>query len=188
MKQEYNAETLGTRGRRKWDVAKIEQLYMAGAELGDILKTPEFEKMSKNYLKNLMVQGKWIAKRIKLREEVANTLAPKMEDIMRTETENHYNFMLTQIAEERKQIEIRNKSGNIKDQAGRLDVLAQYEKMATRALGLDENNLHDRKGLNINAMISLHVEGPKKAVDIDIVPVECSNPVEGEFEPVERQQ
>lgn len=161
---------------------------MAGAELGDILKTPEFSKLSKNYLKNLMVQGKWIAKRIKLREEVANTLAPKMEDIMRRETENHYNFMLTQIAEERKQIEIRNKSGNIKDQSARLDVLAQYEKMATRALGLDENNLHDRKGLNINAMISLHVEGPKKAVEIDIVPVECSDAVEGQIEPVERQQ
>ena len=187
MKQEYNAETLGTR-RRKWDVAKIEQLYMAGAELGDILKTEEFSKMSKNYLKNLMVQGRWISKRLKLREEVANTLAPKMEDVMRRETENHYNFMLQQISEERKQIEIRNKSGNIKDQAGRLDVLAQYEKMATRALGLDENNLHDRKGLNINAMISLHVEGPKKAEDITIVPVECSNAVEGEFEPVERQQ
>ena len=92
MKQEYNIESLGTRGvkrgNRKWDTAKIEALYMAGAELGDILKTPEFEKMSKNYLKNLMVQGKWIAKRIKLREEVANTLAPKMEDVMRTETEN----------------------------------------------------------------------------------------------------
>jgi hypothetical protein len=192
MKQEYNAETLGTRGRmrgnRKWDTAKIEALYMAGAELGDILKTPEFEKMSKNYLKNLMVQGKWIAKRIKLREEVANTLAPKMEDVMRRETENHYNFMLQQISEERKQIEIRNKSGNIKDQSARLDVLAQYEKMATRALGLDENNLHDRKGLNINAMISLHVEGPKKAVEIDIVPMECSAPVEGQIEPVERQQ
>jgi hypothetical protein len=186
MKQEYNAETLGTR-RRKWDVAKIEQLYMAGAELGDILKTPEFSKLSKNYLKNLMVQGKWIAKRLKLREEVANTLAPKMEDVMRRETENHYNFMLTQIADERKQIEIRAKSGNIKDQAGRLDVLAQYEKMATRALGLDENNLHDRKGLNINAMISLHVEGPKKAEEITIVPVECSAAVEGQFEPVERQ-
>jgi hypothetical protein len=192
VKQEYNAETLGTRGRmrgnRKWDVAKIEQLYMAGAELGDILKTPEFEKMSKNYLKNLMVAGKWIAKRAKLREEVANTLAPRMEDVMQEETENHYNFMLQQIAEERKQIEIRTKSGNIKDQSARLDVLAQYEKMATRALGLDENNLHDRKGLNINAMISMHVEGPKKAVDIDIVPVECSDAVEGDFEPVERQQ
>jgi hypothetical protein len=187
MKQEYNAETLGTR-RRKWDVAKIEQLYMAGAELGDILKTPEFSKLSKNYLKNLMVQGKWIAKRLKLREEVANTLAPKMEDVMRRETENHYNFMLAQISEERKQIEIRTKSGNIKDQSARLDVLAQYEKMATRALGLDENNLHDRKGLNINAMISLHVEGPKKAEDITIVPLECSNTVEGEIEPLEREQ
>ena len=189
MKQEYNAETLGTRGRkrgnRKWDVAKIESLYMAGAELGDILKTPEFEKMSKNYLKNLMVAGKWIAKRQKLREEVANTLAPKMEEVMRRETENHYNFMLQQISEERKQIEIRNKSGNIKDQSARLDVLAQYEKMATRALGLDENNLHDRKGLNINAMISLHVEGPKKAVEGDIVTLEHSAPVEGHLAPVE---
>jgi hypothetical protein len=37
-------------------------------------------------------------------------------------------------------------------------------------------------------MISLHVEGPKKAVDIDIVPVECSNPVEGQIEPVEKEQ
>ena len=147
-----------------------------------------FIKLCKNYLKNLMVQGKWIAKRMKLREEVANTLAPQMEDVMRRETESHYNFMLTQIAEERKQIEIRNKSGNIKDQSARLDVLAQYEKMATRALGLDENNIHDRKGLNINAMISLHVDGPKKAVDIDIIPVECSEPVEGSFEPVEEQQ
>jgi hypothetical protein len=96
--------------------------------------------------------------------------------------------MLSQISEERKQIEIRTKSGNIKDQAGRLDVLAQYEKMATRALGLDENNLHDRKGLNINAMISLHVEGPKKAEDITIVPLECSAPVEGEIEPLQREQ
>jgi hypothetical protein len=34
----------------------------------------------------------------------------------------------------------------------------------------------------------LHVEGPKKAEDISIVPVECSNAVEGEFEPLERQQ
>jgi hypothetical protein len=184
MKQELG--NLGVR-KRKWDVAKIEQLYMAGAELHDILKTPEFEKMSKNYLKNLMVAGKWISKRTKLREEVANTLAPKMEDVMRKETESHYNFMLTQIADERKQIEIRAKSGNIKDQSARLDVLAQYEKMATRALGLDENNLHDRKGLNINAMISLHMEGPKKAEDITIVPLECSSAVEGDFDPVERQ-
>jgi hypothetical protein len=60
--------------------------------------------------------------------------------------------------------------------------------MATRALGLDENNLHDRKGLNINAMISLHVEGPKKAVDIDIVPTECSDAVEGQIEPAEKEQ
>jgi hypothetical protein len=37
-------------------------------------------------------------------------------------------------------------------------------------------------------MISLHVEGPKKAEDITIVAEECSNPVEGEFEAVERQQ
>jgi hypothetical protein len=37
-------------------------------------------------------------------------------------------------------------------------------------------------------MISLHVEGPKKAEDITIVPVECFDAVEGQIEPVERQQ
>jgi hypothetical protein len=44
--------------------------------------------------------------------------------------------------------------------------------MATRALGLDENNMHDRKGLSVNAMISLHVEGPRKAVEGEVVSAE----------------
>jgi len=39
-------------------------------------------------------------------------------------------------------------------------------------LGLDENNMHDRKGLSVNAMISLHVEGPRKAVEGEIVSTE----------------
>jgi hypothetical protein len=173
--------------RKKWDRIKIEQLYMAGMELSDILKTPEFCQMSKNYLKNLAVGGKWISKRNRLREQVAHALAPKMEDVMKAETESHYNFMLSQISEERKQIEIRSKSGHIKDQSARLDVLAQYEKMATRALGLDENNMHDRKGLSVNTMITLHMEGPKKAVEPDIVPLEHSAIVEGEFEALEKQ-
>jgi hypothetical protein len=151
---------------------RIEQLFMGGAEMSDILKLPEFSKMSRFYLKNCMVKGKWIDKRKKLRESVANIVAPKMEDLMAAETSAHYQFMLKQIAEERAQVESRYKTGNIKDQSARLDVLAQYEKMATRALGLDENNMHDRKGLSVNAMISLHVEGPRKAVEGEIVSAE----------------
>jgi hypothetical protein len=39
-------------------------------------------------------------------------------------------------------------------------------------LGLDENNVHDRKGLSVNAMINLHVTGPTKADKIEIVSAE----------------
>ena len=167
---ELNSEKLGRgKGRKKWDMEKIETLFMGGAEMSDILKLPEFAQMSKFYLKNCMVKGRWIEKRKRLREQVANVVAPKLEDLMVAETANHYQFMLREIAAERKQIEERHKSGNIKEQAARLDILAEYEKIATRALGLDENNMHDRKGLSVNAMIQLHVTGPQKADKIEIV-------------------
>jgi len=176
---ELNSETLGRGSRKKWDMEKIETLFMGGAEMSDILKLPEFSLMSKFYLKNCMVKGKWIDKRKRLREEVANVVAPKLEDAMASETIAHYAFMLREIAAERVQIETRHKSGNIKDQAQRLDVLAEYEKIATRALGLDENNMHDRKGLSVNAMISLHVSGPTKADKVEIVSTQYVDAVEG---------
>ena len=169
---EIDAKTLGRGRKRKWDMARVETLFMGGAEMSDILKLPEFNKMSKFYLKNCMVRGKWIEKRKILREQVANIVAPKLEDAMVVETAAHYSFMLREIAAERAQIEVRHKSGNIKDQAARLDILAEYEKIATRALGLDENNMHDRKGLSVNAMINLHVTGPTKADKIEIVSAE----------------
>jgi hypothetical protein len=184
---ELNSETLGRGRRKKWDMDRIEQLFMGGAEMSDILRLPEFSKMSRFYLKNCMVKGKWIDKRKKLRESVANIVAPKMEDLMAAETSAHYQFMLKQIAEERAQVESRYKTGNIKDQSARLDVLSQYEKMATRALGLDENNMHDRKGLSVNAMISLHVEGPRKAVEGEIVSAEYVR-VENHGEKVEESE
>lgn len=177
---ELNAEGLGRgKGRKKWDMERIETLFMGGAEMSDILKLPEFAQMSRFYLKNCMVKGKWIEKRKRLREQVANVVAPKLEDLMAVETANHYTFMLREIAAERKQIEERHKSGNIKDQSARLDVLAEYEKLATRALGLDENNMHDRKGLSVNAMIQLHVTGPQKADKIEIVSGEYVRGTEG---------
>jgi hypothetical protein len=170
---ETPVEKLGRgKGRKKWDMEKIETLFMGGAEMSDILKLPEFAQMSRFYLKNCMVKNKWIEKRKRLREQVANVVAPKLEDLMVVETANHYTFMLREIAAERKEIEARHKTGNIKEQSQRLDVLAEYEKLATRALGLDENNMHDKKGLSVNAMINLHVTGPTKADKIEIVSAE----------------
>jgi len=64
---ELDANTLGRGRRKKWDMDRIEQLFMGGAEMSDILKLPEFSKMSRFYLKNCMVKGKWIDKRKKLR-------------------------------------------------------------------------------------------------------------------------
>ena len=167
---ELNSEKLGRgKGRKKWDMEKIETLFMGGAEMSDILKLPEFSQMSRFYLKNCMVKWKWIEKRKRLREQVANVVAPKLEDLMAVETANHYTFMLREIAAERKQIEERHKSGNIKVQAARLDILAEY----------------DRKGLSVNAMINLHVTGPQKADKIEIVSgeyVRASEDLENESE------
>jgi hypothetical protein len=181
---ELDVEKMGKPRRKKWDSDEIERLYMGGAEIADILKQPKFENMSKFYLKNLMVKGKWVDKRKALRAQVSAIAAPKLEDVMAKETEAHYHFMLQQIAEERQQIVARSKGGNIKEQAQRLDVLAEYEKIAARALGLDEQNVHDKKGLSVNAMISLHMTGPQKAEQIQIVSSECiqENSSAGKFE------
>lgn len=156
-------------GRRKWDMDKVRALYIQGNEITDIVKLPEFIGLSKFYVKNVMIKGQWSKQRELIRVQSTGLIEKKIIEAMRDETEKHLRFMLQQVSEERGEIVARKKLGNIKDQKERLEVLSELDKTARRTLGLDDQNVGDKRAMSVNAMISLHMTGPQKAEEIEVI-------------------
>jgi hypothetical protein len=156
-------------GRRKWDMDKVRALYIQGNEITDIVKLPEFIGLSKFYVKNVMIKGQWSKQRELIRVQSTGLLEKKIIEAMRDETEKHLRFMLQQVSEERGEIVARRKLGNIKDQKERLEVLSELDKTARRTLGLDDQNVGDKRAMSVNAMISLHMTGPQKAEEVEVI-------------------
>lgn len=146
----------------KWDMDKARQFYLSGMEIVDILKLPEFNGLSRFYIKNVMIQQKWSHQRQTLRAQASGMIEKKLIDSLRDGSEDHLRFMIKQIAEERAEIVARKKAGNIRDQKERLDLLESLDKTARRTLGLDEQNVADKAAMSVNAMINLHISGPQK--------------------------
>ena len=169
--------------RKKWDMDKVRALYIQGIEIADIVKMPEFNGLSRFYVKNVMIKGKWSQQRQLIRTQSTGLIEKTIIDAMKDQTEDHLRFMLKQISEERAEIVARKKMGNIKDQRERLEVLAELDKTARRTLGLDEQNIADRKTMSVNAMISLHMTPPKANEEVEIVT--GKHIMEGEVEEVE---
>lgn len=156
-------------GRRKWDMDKVRALYIQGNEITDIVKLPEFIGLSKFYVKNVMIKGQWSKQRELIRVQSTGLIEKKIIEAMRDETEKHLRFMLQQVSEERGEIVARKKLGNIKDQSERLAVLSDLDKTARRTLGLDDQNVGDKRAMSVNAMISLHMTGPQKAEEVEVI-------------------
>jgi hypothetical protein len=156
-------------GRRKWDMDKVRALYIQGNEITDIVKLPEFIGLSKFYVKNVMIKGQWSKQRELIRVQSTGLIEKKIIEAMRDETEKHLRFMLQQVSEERGEIVARKKLGNIKDQKERLEVLSELDKTARRTLGLDDQNIGDKRAMSVNAMISLHMTGPQKAEEVEVI-------------------
>jgi len=156
-------------GRRKWDMDKVRALYIQGNEITDIVKLPEFIGLSKFYVKNVMIKGQWSKQRELIRVQSTGLIEKKIIEAMRDETEKHLRFMLQQVSEERGEIVARKKLGNIKDQKERLEVLSELDKTARRTLGLDDQNVGDKRAMSVNAMISLHMTGPQKAEEVEVI-------------------
>jgi hypothetical protein len=156
-------------GRRKWDMDKVRALYIQGNEITDIVKLPEFIGLSKFYVKNVMIKGQWSKQRELIRVQSTGLIEKKIIEAMRDETEKHLRFMLQQVSEERGEIVARRKLGNIKDQKERLEVLSELDKTARRTLGLDDQNVGDKRAMSVNAMISLHMTGPQKAEEVEVI-------------------
>jgi hypothetical protein len=169
--------------RKKWDMDKVRALYIQGIEIADIVKMPEFNGLSRFYVKNVMIKGKWSHQRQMIRTQSTGLIEKTIIDAMKEQTEDHLRFMLKQISEERAEIVARKKIGNIKDQRERLEVLSELDKTARRTLGLDEQNIADRKTMSVNAMISLHMTPPKANDEVEIVT--GKHIMEGEVEEVE---
>ena len=161
-----------TDARKKWDMDKVRTLYIQGMEIVDIVKMPEFNGLSRFYVKNVMIKGKWSQQRQMIRTQATGMIEKTIVDAMKEQTEDHLRFMLKQISEERAEIVARRKQGNIKDQRERLEVLAELDKTARRTLGLDEQNLADKRTMSVNAMISLHVTPPSKAEEVEVISTE----------------
>lgn len=169
--------------RKKWDMDKVRALYIQGIEIADIVKMPEFNGLSRFYVKNVMIKGKWSHQRQMIRTQSTGLIEKTIIDAMKEQTEDHLRFMLKQVSEERAEIVARKKMGNIKDQRERLEVLSELDKTARRTLGLDEQNIADRKTMSVNAMISLHMTPPKANEEVEIVT--GKHIMEGEVEEVE---
>lgn len=169
--------------RKKWDMDKVRALYIQGTEIADIVKMPEFNGLSRFYVKNVMIKGKWSQQRQLIRTQSTGMIEKTIVDAMKEQTEDHLRFMLKQISEERAEIVARKKMGNIKDQRERLEVLAELDKTARRTLGLDEQNIADKRAMSVNAMISLHVRPPSKAEEVEVISTEHIK--DGEVEEVE---
>lgn len=169
--------------RKKWDMDKVRALYIQGIEIADIVKMPEFNGLSRFYVKNVMIKGKWSQQRQLIRTQSTGLIEKTIVDAMKEQTEDHLRFMLKQISEERAEIVARKKMGNIKDQRERLEVLAELDKTARRTLGLDEQNVADKRTMSVNAMISLHMTPPKANEEVEIVT--GKHIMEGEVKEVE---
>jgi hypothetical protein len=169
--------------RKKWDMDKVRALYIQGIEIADIVNMPEFNGLSRFYVKNVMIKGKWSHQRQMIRTQSTGLIEKTIIDAMKEQTEDHLRFMLKQVSEERAEIVARKKMGNIKDQRERLEVLSELDKTARRTLGLDEQNIADRKTMSVNAMISLHMTPPKANEEVEIVT--GKHIMEGEVEEVE---
>lgn len=170
-KSEIRVEKMGKR-HSKWDMDKVRTLYIQGAEIADILKLPEFCQLSRYYVKNVMIKGKWSQQRQLIRAQAAGLMEKTLVESIRDHQDEHLRFMLKQIAEERAEIVARRKQGNIRDQKERLDLLDSLDKTARRTLGLDEQNLTDKAAMSVNAMINLHIAGPQKADVSETITVE----------------
>jgi len=158
-----------TNARNKWDMEKVRALYISGEEIANIVKMPEFIGLSRFYVKNVMIKGQWSKQRQLIRTQSTGLVERTIVDAMKEQTEQHLRFMLKEVADERAEIVARKKLGNIKEQKERLEVLAELDKTSRRTLGLDDQNIGDRKAMSVNAMISLHVTGPQRAEEVEVV-------------------
>jgi hypothetical protein len=171
--------------RKKWDMDKVRALYIQGTEIADIVKMPEFNGLSRFYVKNVMIKGKWSQQRQLIRTQSTGLIEKTIVDAMKEQTEDHLRFMLKQISEERAEIVARKKMGNIKDQRERLEVLSELDKTARRTLGLDDQNIADKRAMSVNAMISLHVRPPSKAEEVEVISGQYVEGEKGEQNEVE---
>ena len=155
--------------RKKWDMDKVRALYIQGNEIADIVKMPEFNGLSRFYVKNVMIKGQWSKQRQLIRVQSTGMIEKTIIEAMTDQTEEHLRFMLKQVSEERAEIVARKKMGNSKEQRERLEVLSELDKTARRTLGLDDQNIGDKRAMSVNAMISLHMTGPQKAEEVEVI-------------------
>jgi hypothetical protein len=155
-----NPENIGR--PKKWNWEEIKSHYMAGLDVADITKLPQYKGLSPFYFRNVMVREKWAKQRDLIRTQASAKIEKKLIHKMGEESEQHLWFMLKQLEEERKVIDERKKLKGTKEQKERLELLTELDKTARRTLGLDQQEVQNQRAMSVNAMISLHITPPQK--------------------------
>jgi len=177
-----NPENIGR--PKKWNWEEIKSHYMAGLDVADITKLPQYKGLSPFYFRNVMVREKWAKQRDLIRTQASAKIEKKLIHKMGEESEQHLWFMLKQLEEERKVIDERKKLKGTKEQKERLELLTELDKTARRTLGLDQQEVQNQRAMSVNAMISLHVTPPMRDEMGNVTEKHNIQIFEGEIAPV----
>jgi len=165
----------GRRDKQKWNKDLIRQLYFSGYDIPEIIKLEMFKTLSPNYLQKMVYQERWHEQRKELREQAKALGDIQLVDMFKKQGDEHYRFMIEQLEKHREIIRKREISDSLKGQKEHVALLNDYDTLARRTLGLNEqDNPKDRGTMAIKAMILIQQNGPLKAPNvasaIDVLP------------------
>lgn len=163
---------------RKYDLDLAKSLYMMGMEVSEILEQPQFEGMSPKYLNKIRWEGHWATER-KAAHAAALTLEGEHRKKAQVETikdkawqiKDHYRFTYAELEAIRKLIEGEKKQSGAKNIRAHMDMVADYNDLATKVLGLDEQPGGDPNEMGWAFLTQVHTAKPGSPAMMLLKPV-----------------
>jgi hypothetical protein len=139
----------------KWDWELAFALFVGGMSFNDILKTPNFQGMSKKMLQNRAAREEWIRQRKEYSETLGQSLAKPLVERLAEAADIHQEFMRVRLERERKVLDNFVITNNVKDQRDRLENLRLLDDMSRKLTGLDDRKPVDNRQFNFNLTVHL---------------------------------
>lgn len=140
----------------KYDWDAIKACYIAGMSHQDICKQFEDTGITSNYLARQISTKGWLKEKMGIQAVGKLNAGTKIQDQVSDKIEKYLNFIQTQIEQEQIIATARFKTGSIKDQKERLDVLKQIKDLATETYGLQDRKPGDANADGYNFLIAIH--------------------------------
>lgn len=162
---------------RKFDLDLAKSFFVAGMSQEDIIKQPGFETMSIKYLRKVSWEEKWTQERktalAAAAGMVSNGCVPTVANLIKKKSqhiEEHYSFMFGELESFRKLIEAERKQSGPKHINIRMGMVSEYNDLATKVLGLNENPAGDDNSIGFAFLSAIHTAQPGTAPMLAIFP------------------